>query len=172
MWCWSGVAHAAPSGVERERERGRWNRACSLGLFSHPLMKRTASPPGLLEFLALGRMRDICPSVTLQHANSPTLTHSLAFSLSLFVSVTQTCACSQLHTLHFDLQANSDKLIRQVNWTETKDGSNFFLDLAVMFGSYDNTLVVKVITDIWERGNNKQSDRVRKKLSGDDQPRA
>lgn len=35
------------------------------GLFSHPLMKRSGAPSGLLEFLASGRMQDICPSVTL-----------------------------------------------------------------------------------------------------------
>lgn len=55
--------------------RGRWYTACRLGLFSHPLMKRTASPQGLLEFLASGRMWDICPSVT--PCNKPPHTHSL-----------------------------------------------------------------------------------------------
>ena len=126
MWCWSEVAHAAPGegrggGEEamRDRERGRWNRACSLGLFSHPLMKRTASPRGLLEFLASGRMRDICPSVTPQHTN--THTHTFSFPPWLSVSVTQTYTSTpQPHTLHFDLQANGDKPICQVCWREIK----------------------------------------------------
>lgn len=54
---------------QRERRRERWNGACRFGLFSHPLMKRTASPQGLLEFLASGRMWDICPSVMPQPTN-------------------------------------------------------------------------------------------------------
>ena len=108
-------------GGGHERQRGRWNRACSLGLFSHPLMKRTASPRGLLEFLASGRMRDICPSVTPQHTNTNTHSHSP----SLSVSVTQTYTSTQPHTLRFDLQANGDKPISQVCWREIKERNCF-----------------------------------------------
>jgi len=146
VWCWSEVAHAALMGEretekegerekererERERERGRWNRACRLGLFSHPLMKRTASPQGLLEFLASVRMWDICPSVTLQHTNTHTHAHSFFLSLSLSLPVflchtsTHHYTLTELHILCYALQAHSDELICQVSCTEIKDDSGF-----------------------------------------------
>lgn len=65
---WHMLLRGPGVGVEKQVIQTR--QAC---LFSHPLMKRTASPRGLLEFLALGRMWDICPSVTLQQTHTHTV---------------------------------------------------------------------------------------------------
>lgn len=89
-------------------------------------MKRTASPQGLLEFLASGRMRDICPSVTLQQ-------HTLSHSARL---PHKAHAFAQPHTLRFDLQASGDQLICQVSWKEIKDNSVFRFFFSQRFGRH------------------------------------
>lgn len=97
-----------------ERQRGRWNRACSLGLFSHPLMKRTASPQGLLQFLASGRMRDICPSVTPQHTNTNTHSHSPSLPGSLSLSHKLTLPHSLTHFILTFKQTVTNQFLKSV----------------------------------------------------------
>lgn len=71
QWC-SAVKWPGEGGGGQLKERGRWSGACRLDLFSHSLMKRTSFPQGVLEFLASGRMWDICPSANPQQTDTCT----------------------------------------------------------------------------------------------------
>lgn len=89
-----------------------------------PSNEKDSLSPGPASVSCLGtdaRYLSICYSTTHQHQ------HTLTFSFPpwLSVSVTQTYTSTQPHTLHFDLQANSDKPISQVCWREIKENIFF-----------------------------------------------
>lgn len=85
---------------------GWGGRDCRLGLFSHSIMKRTASPQGLLEFLASGRIWGTCPSVTPRQ--SKTHTHAQTHKFVLFLSLLKILPILllQIHQIHFLRNAN------------------------------------------------------------------